>query len=470
MIGTRDLKTWLTMCSFFLTLVSTATGATLYVNTDGSGGAYASIQAAINAANPGDQIEVAAGTYNEAIKFWGKAIRLYSSDGPTVTIIDATDLDASVVTCTNGEGAETILEGFTISGGKGTQTILGKWGGGMYNYASSPTVSNCTFSNNTLLTAGGGIANVGSSPTITDCTFSDNTAWAGGGMFNGELGDESSEPRIVNCMFSGNNAAYGGGMWNFMSNPTIINCTFSNNTGVFPGMYNEYNSNPTVTNSILWGNGLGSQIYNNPNNLESTAVVTYSDVQGGYAGTGNVDADPMFANALNGDYRLLPGSPCIDVGNNGAVPADIATDLDGNPRIVNDTVDLGAYEYPVTLVQIDVKPGSYPNAININGNGVIPVAILGSARFDVTQVVIGSLNFAGLELRVKPNGTMQCSISDVSGPAGVPDGYEDLVCQFVDDPLLWVPGGGFADLTGVFIFAGNKALPFKGSDEISIVR
>jgi len=112
-----------------------------------------------------------------------------------------------------------------------------------------------------------------------------------------------------------------------------------------------------VTNCIFWGNSPW-QIYNVE---DSTASVTYSDVQGGYSGTGNIDADPIFADA-NG--RLSPGSPCIDKGDNSAVTE--ATDLDGNPRIIdgdgNGTaiVDMGAYEIPYakagikgTVVEVD---------------------------------------------------------------------------------------------------------------------
>ena len=120
--------------------------------------------------------------------------------------------------------------------------------------------------------------------------------------------------------------------------------------------------------------------------------------------------------------------------------------------------------------QIDIKPGSYPNSLNINGHGVIPVAILGSADFDVTNINIETLSFAGLELRVKGNGSPQCSIQDVSGdftnPEGAPDGYPDLVCQFVDNPDNWIPGDGAATLTGEL----NDGAPFEGTDDIRVVQ
>ncbi|NIS81651.1 MAG: hypothetical protein GTO14_15925, partial [Anaerolineales bacterium] len=74
---------------------------------------FNSIQAAIDDANDGDEIEVAPGTYNEAIDFKGKAVRLYSSGGPEVTTINATGLNSSVVQCISGEDANTVLDGFT---------------------------------------------------------------------------------------------------------------------------------------------------------------------------------------------------------------------------------------------------------------------------------------------------------------------------------------------------------------------
>ena len=110
-----------------------------------------------------------------------------------------------------------------------------------------------------------------------------------------------------------------------------------------------------ISNSILWS----SLLADGP----GETTVAYSDVQGGWPGIGNIDADPMFVDPSNGDYRLAPGSPCIDAGDNTAVPAGILTDLDGNRRFVIGTtmfqstaeprVDMGAYEYqPVSRVEV----------------------------------------------------------------------------------------------------------------------
>lgn len=127
------------------------------------------------------------------------------------------------------------------------------------------------------------------------------------------------------------------------------------------------------------------------------------------------------------------------------------------------------YDLPLGI-DVDVKPGSFPNSMNINGNGVVPVAILGSSTFDVSQIDVSTLCFAGLEVRVRGNGQPQCSIKDVSGdfsggPEGAPDGYPDLVCQFVDDPTLWDVNQGTAILTGNLL----DGTPFQGSDSINVV-
>ncbi len=278
-------------------------------------GDYRTIQEAIDAAMDGDEVEVHPGTYNETINLIGKKITVRSSDGPEVTTIDAQG-NGSVVTCDSGEGPDTILEGFTITGGLFE-------GGGMRNIGSSPTVRNCTFSGNMtgFLGLGGGMYNDNSSPTVTNCTFSGNTASGGGGMYNSD-----SSPTVTNCTFSGNAAIFGGGMANSNSSPTVTNCIF-------------WDDSPT---EIVDAEG-------------SISTVRYTDIQGGWTGAGsnNIDADPMFVDG----FHLSVGSPCVDAADNNAVPKGIETDLDGNPRFIEDPntpdtgsgvcpiVDMGAYEF-----------------------------------------------------------------------------------------------------------------------------
>ena len=209
-------------------------------------------------------------------------------------------------------------------------------GAGMYNHTnSSPMVTNCIFMENSVL---GGIGGED-----------------GGGMVNAN----NSNPRLTNCTFIANTAGLdGGAMLNANSNPILVNCTFSGNSANNDGggIYNEFESMPTVTNCIFWEN-IPNEIVDNSG---SSTLVNYSDVQGGWSGSGgigNIDADPLFANAAAVDFHLLPGSPCIDAGDNTAVPLSITTDLDGNPRFLDDPatpdtgngtppiVDMGAYEF-----------------------------------------------------------------------------------------------------------------------------
>jgi hypothetical protein len=119
-------------------------------------------------------------------------------------------------------------------------------------------------------------------------------------------------------------------------------------------------------------------------------------------------------------------------------------------------------------IDIDIKPGSYPNCFNINDHGVIPVAILGSTDFDVTTIDADTLIFAGLEVRVRGNKGPLCHLEDVSGEftnlEGMPDGYLDLVCQFEDDTSMWSPDFGEAVLTGVLL----DGTTIEGSDSICV--
>ena len=362
-------------------------------------GDFPTIQEAIDAAMDGDEVEVHPGTYNETINFLGKEITVRSSDGPQVTIIDAQQT-GTVVTCNSGEGPNTVLDGFTVTGGEpsgmrnvgSSPTVTnctfsgntafggGGDGGGMFNVQSNPMVTNCTFSGNSADDRGGGVYNLVSSPTVTNCAFSADTADFGGGMFN----DFVSSPTVTHCTFSDNTAdVRGGGMYNFVSTPTVTNCTFSGNSAADgAGMAND-NSNSTVTNCTFAGNAAGSgggshnlsssltvincviwgnspdQLFDEP---ASTTAVLFSDIQGGWPGIGNIDADPLFVDPDNDDYHLSAGSPCIDAGDNTAVPKEIVTDLDGNPRFVDDlqtpdcqqaprqcgdppVVDMGAYEF-----------------------------------------------------------------------------------------------------------------------------
>jgi hypothetical protein len=153
----------------------------------------------------------------------------------------------------------------------------------------------------------------------------------------------SSNPVLTNVIISGNR---GTGIVNYYSSPLLTNVTISGN--YYGGMVGDSFSSPIVRNSIVWSNRFGAFGDN-----AMTVTVQYSDVQGGYTGTGNINADPLFASPIaattapttTGDFHLQAGSPVINAGNNALVPPGVTTDRDGNPRIMGDTVDMGAYEY-----------------------------------------------------------------------------------------------------------------------------
>ena len=241
--------------------------------------------------------------------------------------------------------ASPVVTNCTFSGNRAVQE-----GGGMSNWASSPTVTGCTFEGNWTDGWGGGMRNAeGSAPMLINCTFLDNEAggW-GGGMVN----LDGSAPVLINCTFSGNRVVRqgGGGIYNRDASPVLTNCTFWGNTATSGGgMLNDATSAPVLTNCILWGDtagGLPSEI------AGGSPVVSYSDVQGGYPGTGNIDADPLFLNPSAGDYHLGAGSPCIDVGYN-AAPSLPDLDFEGDGRIldgdgnVTAIVDMGVDEVAI---------------------------------------------------------------------------------------------------------------------------
>jgi hypothetical protein len=232
------------------------------------------------------------------------------------------------------------------------------YGGGMYNYnSSSPTITNSTFTNNNA-SDGGGMNNESSSPNITNSTFANNNASDGGGMSN-----SSSSPTITNSTFTNNNAASrGGGMSNYYSSPNITNSTFTNNNaGSGGGMDNYSSSSPIITNTIIWNNG-SSEI----SNFNSTPIFKNSIIKssGGSSswntayGTdngANLDTDPLFVDAANGDYRVHLGSPAINAGDDvsGSSANTTTLDLAGNPRF-NGIIDIGAYESDGTVLPVEL--------------------------------------------------------------------------------------------------------------------
>lgn len=205
---------------------------------------------------------------------------------------------------------------------------------------SSPTFANCTVTSNWANSYGGGVGCwSNSSPTFTNCTINGNSADDGGGISC----TENSSPTFTNCILSGNYATYSGGGVNssFSSSPIFTNCTLCGNSAYYDGggVYCSSQASPSFINCILWAN-TPEQIFLS---YGSSAQVTYSDVQDGWPGTGNINVDPLFVDAEVGDYHILVGSPCIDAG-------DPDSPLDPDSTIA----DIGAFYYD--QLEIVVEP------------------------------------------------------------------------------------------------------------------
>ncbi|HOS79831.1 MAG TPA: leucine-rich repeat domain-containing protein [Anaerolineae bacterium] len=295
----------------------------------------------------------------------------------------------------------TTLTNVTFSGNYASR------GGGMFSEDRGPTLTNVTFIGNSAY-EGGGMLNWYSSPTLSNVTFSNNSASSGGGMYSAY-----GRPHLVNVIFLNNTSDRGGAVFISEARPTFVNVLFYGNTATSTGgaVFNLTTFEPSIIpvfiNSILWSNSSpqGPQVYNS--GVYAMPVFSYSNIQGsggsgagwdaslGTDGGGNIDADPRFVDAANGDLHLRLDSPCIDAGDNTAVPAGVTTDLDGYPRFVDipevpDTgrgtppvVDMGAYEaqLPETLP---------PTVISITRADPNPTRAA-SVRFNVTfsKVVIG---------------------------------------------------------------------------------
>jgi len=257
-------------------------------------------------------------------------------------------------------------------------------GAGLYNASSSPTVANCTFTSNAAARDGSGMSNNSSSPTVINCIFVLNTVTphAGGGGGGGMGNWASSAPTVTNCIFMSNSSAGGAGIHNDNSSPVVTNCTFVLNVANQGGGVRNWQSSPVLKNCILWGNtaSSGPEIYNDA----STPNVTYSCVQGGYTGTGNISTNPLFVSLTN-NVRLQSGSPCINTGTATGAPA---TDIDGTARPQGAGYDMGAYESIVhTLMYTAGTGGSISGAstqtVNEGGSGTAVTAVPGTGyHFD----------------------------------------------------------------------------------------
>ncbi len=225
-----------------------------------------------------------------------------------------------------GSGAGILVSG---NGGTGTATIVG-----------------CTFvDNSTPGGAGAGIRVDAASPTIDRCIFRGGLAEGGGGSAISVDG-AGAAPVITSSLLIGTATTAGTIYTTSGAQPRFVNCTIIGSAGG-PGnpggvLYPDTGTTIFVINSILRDDGTGGDIL--VPSAPGTATITFSNVQGGFTGVGNINADPLFANVATGDYTLLSGSPSINAGNSALVPSGSTLDLAGNARISGSAVDQGAYE------------------------------------------------------------------------------------------------------------------------------
>jgi hypothetical protein len=286
----------------------------------------------------------------------------------------------------------------------GTGTVIGssfsnntaKSGGGLWNFGTA-TVTDSTFTNNSAnnsdpsapvndISTGGGLCVNSGTVTVTDSVFVGNSAGGGGGLYsNGAV-------TVIDSTFSDNSAtnalAGGGGLWNIYGTATVINCTVSGNFAAYGGGIAGVGGvvSMTLNNTIVAGN----------------SAPTHSDVDGAYTGSKNlIGGNPLLAPLANyggptPTMALLPGSPAIGAGS-----VVLAVDANGNPlttdqrglhRVVNQTVDIGAFESqgftltPVAGITPQVTPANLPFAN--------PLAVTVTANNPLEPVAGGTVTFS----------------------------------------------------------------------------
>ncbi|HEX5218114.1 MAG TPA: immunoglobulin domain-containing protein [Verrucomicrobiae bacterium] len=359
------------------------------------------IQEAINVAGIGDLILVTNGTYQSGSvsvpqQYYAshrialdKPLTVMSVNGPAVTSIvgGGASFGRRCAYLTNGA----VLAGFTLTGGRtdlGDTSSLNQRGAGVLCQSVSCIISNCVISGNIAGRQGGGAY----SGTLINCTVSGNTSrdiqgartGDGGGTYSSNLrncivvnngarygGGGVMLGAATNCVLRGNSAVWGGGAYI----GTLVNCTVVGNTSVDDGGLGGAGgggvASGSALNSIIVQNTGG---YGAPNYWGGGFSYCCTSPQPG--GTGNFNADPRFVDFAGGNYRLANDSPCI---NGGAiVPGTPGVDLDGLPRVVGGTVDLGAYEsqeFPWVVV------GPLSQGVLLSSNVGFAVSTVGAPPF-----------------------------------------------------------------------------------------
>lgn len=368
-----------TICLFALALVTfdSALAATKFVKTAATGTGDCStwanactLTSGLSAAASGDELWCKEGTYaltqplilKNGVKIIGgfagsEVLAKNSSPASRVTTLDGGGNWQAVIGSDNS--ASTVLRGFTIKNG------IADEGGGIILENSSALVVQCIFENNHAGDFGGAAVIKGSgSPQFINTIFRNNggTNTNGGGAVFVYRGS----PQFVNCLFHNNTAAEGGAVLVGFGTPTFVNTTIADNdaTVSYGGGISDQNGNATLKNCIVWSNAaakqgpVGYQVFSGSG---GSSLATFSNIEGGWVGSTNINSDPLFIAAGSSNYALQSGSPCKDTGENAALPPDAGNldwdmdtdeitpkDLDGKARtFLGSQVDMGPYEYNV---------------------------------------------------------------------------------------------------------------------------
>ena len=291
--------------------------------------AAATIQDAVNAADVGDMVLVTNGVYALSSEIQvSRSIAVQSVNGSAATIVDGNH----ITRCFHLTAAQVALRGFTIHNGSMLSAIADNVGGaGVYGVGG--VVKDCVFiSNRVTMSVGkeimGGALHCTGATLVTDCLFSENSVEAehpcGGAAYGGP------GTTFRDCAFYGNAAqssasstlygydANGGALYTVSG--VVQRCAFVSNTASGTAGY------------IDSGSGNGGGVFCEGGWMDACVFV------------GNIADEPLFIAKDAGNYRLGFGSPCIDAGTDQDWMTG-ATDLDGRSRIMNDRVDMGAYEH-----------------------------------------------------------------------------------------------------------------------------
>jgi hypothetical protein len=338
---------------------------------------YETIQAALNDANVGDSLVALGGTYYENISWPSRdAIKLYSTYGPRYTIIDGSGAGRVVNFGTAGAGIYTSSSPTITNNIVTGNSITGEdwnYGGGIHcYYQSAPHIVHNVISFNTISGGswnyGGGIYCDMYVTAVIERNFIAHNEATGGsrGYGVGIYSDMYATPRIANNIIALNEAT--AGSWNMgagiycYGSPDIVGNTIVYNScqggswNYGGGIWCGWDCMSIITNNIIVQNSVGGGYYNYGGGIycepEANPTISYNDVWGNTPqnyyncspGVGDISQDPLFVDAPNEDFHLSPGSPCINMGDPDYIPPPDEKDYDGDPRVYEDRVDMGADE------------------------------------------------------------------------------------------------------------------------------